>query len=303
MTKLRSLHLLGVLVSVLISASAAYAQDVNLLSDTATLRTTILFSDVYAEKLVGGEPEAKPERISGFIIANFPIAAAGTIDATTPVGLVIGNFEHQATLGQASNYVAGGRTASFPFAEQIEQDDGSIKLRSVGSLTYSWSDTVLTIRLICTDIAAAELNDIAAGDYYDAAPSGTQVKITNQPVNVAVTFGLATGSRTALVNGVAKTVSEGGNELVSVDLQSVKLSHQALLQKQRQEVRALGLHQRAETRVLRAKQLQDRQTFTGSHRELLRKEALERRELALHQRQEKLELRARQRLELQAYRL
>src|SRR5262249_3393137 len=94
----------------------------------------------------------------------------------------------------------------FPLTEDVDLPSGDTRTVRVGTIAYAWTAKTLTVTVTCTDVAGAGVGDIAASDYISIASVGTSVKIDNDPVDVAVTFGNASGTRRAFLKGTSRTV-------------------------------------------------------------------------------------------------
>jgi hypothetical protein len=219
-------------------AAGQSGEDFNMLANAERFRPTVVFSDVYGQRLITypaevlpGEPREpaahdvidKPGRISARVVASlqapgFDLSQA--ISDEMAVGLTVGDFSFEADLASSREAERNGGTfppdkkrATFPFLAEYENANGDFVVRSVGSITFSWNAKTLTVTLACADIEGASISGIAAdqfiGLYEDLSDEGNRpagrAAFSNVPVPVSVTFGELRGDREAYARGVSAT--------------------------------------------------------------------------------------------------
>ena len=91
-------------------------------------------------------------------------------------------------------------------------------------MTYAWTAKTLTVTITCSDIVGARVGDVAASDYAGTAEAGTAVSFAEEPIDVAVNFGDATGARRAFLKGVTKTVTRGFGSVAADTYEEFDLS-------------------------------------------------------------------------------
>lgn len=245
------------------SASAQAPADI--LAAVGKFKPTLNFSDNYAEKVltiqserIPGEPRepatheviVKPQKISAKVVANLEgfsfSGAGGEIGDAMAVGVTVGGFEFTGTLGEskeaikAGGFPAEGKKATFSYIGTFDKPNGDTYEKKVGTVSFSWTKTRLTVSISVMDIVAAGVGEIAASNYIGLYvdnsengnhPSGS-AKFANEPVAVAVTFGSAVGAQTALARGTSTTAfrrygSENAGTLEEFPVESVKLTGKA----------------------------------------------------------------------------
>lgn len=224
----------------LTSTTLSFAEVENILANAGKFKPTITLSDVYGETVAtvaeDGEVyrslEIDPQRIAFTLIANLDGATTGVIDAETAIGFTVGNFQHSALIGEAPDYKDTAKKVTFPLTKEMERANGDFYEVTIGSVIYAWTDKQLKVTLTCSDIVAAGVSDIAAGDYVGTADPGTAVSFSGDSIEVAVFFGEANGERRAFLKGVTKTVtrkfgSEDAGTYEEFDVVDVNLKGQA----------------------------------------------------------------------------
>jgi hypothetical protein len=200
----------------LTTATIALGQVDDILANTATFKPKITLSDSYSERVLAefdGDSIFRSvvpndERIAATVVANLDGASFGVIDENAFVGISVGNFDHSGSLGDSIDYKPGLKRATFPLTKEVFLANGDSREVRVGAVTYVWTAKTLTVTITCTDIDGAGVSDVAASDYVGTADPGTSVLIDNDPVDVLVTFGDATGERTAYMKGVTRTITQ-----------------------------------------------------------------------------------------------
>lgn len=261
----------------------------NILEPIGAFKPTLNFSDTYGEKVLTtaappaepGEPREpatheaalKPQKIVAKIVANIEgFDFSGEIADEMPISLKVGAFTFEGTLSESQqaartgSFPPLGKKATFPFIfsyEKVDRNGDPILDRNgdpitinkkVGSVTFSWTKTRLTVTLSVSDILSAGVAEIAASSYLglyqdlsDAGnrPSGTvklgvadrsgDIPFPVEPVAFQVGFGSATGESAANGTGTSTTThkkfgrDEEGNPLEEFDLQSATLKGKFVL--------------------------------------------------------------------------
>ena len=207
---------LRIALTLLATATLSSAQVTDMLVNTPSFKPRITLSDSYSERVfadTSGDSVFRSvvpnnERIAATVVANLGDGIdTGVIDENASMGIAVGNFDHSASLGDAIDYKPGAKRATFPLTKEVFLASGdSIEVR-VGSVVYAWTAKQLTVTIMCTDIDGAGVSDVAASDYAGTADPGTILPIVNDPIDVLVTFGDATGERTAYLQGNTKTTT------------------------------------------------------------------------------------------------
>lgn len=200
----------------LTSTTVSFAQVDDILANVGTFKPKVTISDTYSEKVLTEVDEGtafrsvvpSAERIAVSVVANLDGALPGVIDADTLVSVTAGNFDHSANLGDAADYKPTGKRVTFPLTKEVYLANGDTRDVRVGAVIYAWTAKTLTVTVTCTDSEGAGVADIAASDYIGVADPGFPVAIDNAPIDVAVIFGDATGSRRVFVRGIAKTTTK-----------------------------------------------------------------------------------------------
>ena len=235
----------------------------NILAKATGFTPTITCSDKYSEKVlterserIPGEPPEppfreviqKPQRIAAKIVANLEgFDFVAEINDELPLGVSVGNFAFEATLADSleagrngGTFPANGKKATFLLIGFVDKANGDAVEKLFGRVIFSWTPTRLTVKITCSDIAAAGISEIAASDYIGLysddselgnKPSGS-VRFSDEPKAAAVTFGPAAGEQGILLEGMSKTTrkkygSEAAETLEELFLQSVNLSGKA----------------------------------------------------------------------------
>jgi len=204
----------------------------DILANTATFKPKVSVSDVYSDKVLVEREDGfvfrslvtNPQRIAFSLTANLDGAETGVIDAETTVGVTALNFSHSDLLGNAVDYKPNGKVATFPYLTEVETANGGTREERVGSIVYKWTAKTLTVTLVISDVEAAGVSDIAATDYTGAAEPGEKVAIVDDPIDVSVEFGTATGTRTVFLDGIAKVTTKGYGAETSDDYEEFDLT-------------------------------------------------------------------------------
>lgn len=69
-----------------------------------------------------------------------------------------------------------------------------------------------------------QASDIAASDYIGVATPGTPEAIVDEPIDVSVVFGDATGARRAFLRGITKTVTRGFGSIAADTYEELDLN-------------------------------------------------------------------------------
>lgn len=214
----RNHHMLRTaLILLLASASLSLAQTDDILANAGSFKPRISVSDQYDERVsaifedgeIYRELVANPQNIAVTITANLAGADTGVIDGDTSVGVTAWHFDHSATLGEAPDYKPGGKRATFPLTKDVDLPNGDTATVRVGSVVYAWTAKLLTVTVVCTDIEAAGVGDVAASDYIGAAEANSSVAIDSDEIEVSVAFGDASGTRRVFIKGISKTTTRG----------------------------------------------------------------------------------------------
>jgi len=205
------------ILTLLVSTVPLFAATDGILANTPTFKPRVTVSDIYSERVVaevdGGDVyrslELNPQRISLSLTANLDGAVTGVIDGNTAVALNAENFSHSDTLGNAIDYTPGAKKATFLYTADVDLPNGDTKEVRVGTITYAWTAKRLTVTLAISDVEAGGSTDIAATNYTDAPESGERIAILDDPIDVEVDFGEASGSRRVFLRGFVRKVTKG----------------------------------------------------------------------------------------------
>jgi hypothetical protein len=192
----------------------------------------ITFTEVSTDRIVVSRDGAdvsydtapNPRRIGAVIQANLVQFPFSDIAEDMTVGVTIGGFNFESTLGEDNSRRADRSGDLLPFdpnktsaiyylTKEVESPnpDRDPRIVRVGYVKFSWTTRVLTVRVVVADAEGAgfegfydkqALIDAAA---FDSEKGGATV-FKNEPLAVAVTFGSAAGSRQAFGGGVLRTV-------------------------------------------------------------------------------------------------
>jgi hypothetical protein len=213
-------------------------------------KPTLNFSDTYSQKVVTipapppdpGSPRDpathdvvdNPQKIAAKVVANIAGFDFAEVGIDLAVGLTFGAFEFTSTLGEsleeakkAGAFPAGATKgkATFPFTysyEKVDRNGDPVLDRNgdpititkkVGSIVFSWTPKLLTVTLSVSDVAAAGVSEIGAGQYVglyqDNSPLGNRpsgsAPIPPDPIPVTVTFGSAAGDNSSIAKGTSST--------------------------------------------------------------------------------------------------
>ena len=154
------------------------------------------------------DKEQKAEQLTTLIVANLVEFDFSEIAPEMPVALTVGGFEFEATLEDATRLDLLGKSARYALLGTFPpaKPEGEPRVRTVGSVIFSWTSSTLTVRLAVANAQAAEfasivpLESLVEEASFDEDKGGTR-KYANRPVNVSVTFGTATGFRSAYASG------------------------------------------------------------------------------------------------------
>ena len=179
--------------------------------------------------------EEKAERITAVIVANLVEFDFSEITPEMPVELTVGGFEFSAALEDATKLDLLGKSARYALVGTFPpaKPEGEPRIRTVGSVIFSWTSSTLTIRLALANTQAAEfasivaLDDLVTEATFDEEKGGVR-RYANRPVSVSVAFGTATGNRAAyasgqIVNAKKRLGSEKVGNATIVDLNSAVL--------------------------------------------------------------------------------
>ncbi len=224
-------HLILPLLTLIATSLPLCAAVDDILENTATFKPKVTLSDVYADEIIVEKDDgetfrsvATNQRIALSIVANLDGAVTGPINADTEVGVTAGGFSHVDTLGNAFDYKPGGKKATFVYTTDVETASGDTKEVRVGTIVYAWTAKTLTVTVKIMDVEAAGVSDIASGDYIDAAAPGEKVAILDDPLDVTVDFGAASGSRGVFVRGFAKVQTKSFGAPTSDDYEEFDLA-------------------------------------------------------------------------------
>lgn len=221
-------------------------------------KPTLNFSDTYSEKILTipappafpGEPREpatheqvpKPQKITAKVVANITGFDFSEIADEMPVNVYIGGFLFESSLGDSDEAIKNGgfprtkKKATYSFIGFFDKPNGDTVEKKVGSLVLSWTATRLTVTLSVSNIEAAGLSEIGAtqyiGLYVDESdlgnkPSGS-AKFVDEPIDVSVSFGSASGVQTAFAKGTSATAykkygSDAAGTLEEFFLESAKI--------------------------------------------------------------------------------
>ncbi len=206
-------------------------------------KPTITITQHSCEKLVVERSEEGPsfskdekaEQLTAVIVANLVEFNFSEIAPDMEVELNVGGFEFSAALEDATKLDLLGKSARYALLGTFPpaKPEGEPRIRTVGSVIFSWTSSTLTVRLALANAQAAELasivplDDLVTEGSFDEEKGGVR-KFANRPVNVTVAFGTATGFRSAYAAGqIANTKKRLGSEkrgnLTIVDLNSAVL--------------------------------------------------------------------------------
>ena len=142
------------------------------------------------------------------ILVKLPLADfdPASVDESTPVGVSVGGFFHEATLGDSHNWRNGRNRAKFPVLVDTDNvdDEGNPIQKRVGTVIYTWSDRKLVVAVTGRGIGSVVAD--SAEDFFTDA-EGSKVRFL-EPIDVSVSFGEQLGEASLFANGVARKVTK-----------------------------------------------------------------------------------------------
>ena len=129
-----------------------------------------------------------------------------SLDESTPVGVSVGGFSHEATLGDSVNWSSGRNRAKFPVLVDTDDtdDEGDPIQKRVGTIVYTWSDRKLVVAVTGRGMGSVVAD--SAEDFF-ADVEGSKVRFL-EPIDVGVNFGEQSGEGSLFAKGVAKKVTK-----------------------------------------------------------------------------------------------
>ena len=159
------------------------------------------------------------------IVLKFPLVNfdPASLNESTSVGISVGGFSHEATLGDAANWRSGKSKAKFPIlANTGRLDDAGAPIQErVGMILYTWSDRKLIVTVYGHGIGSIVAD--SAAEFF-ANVEGSKARFL-EPLEASASFGDQSGSGVLYAKGVAKKVTKkkgSGDAAQSFDLYSLQ---------------------------------------------------------------------------------
>ena len=155
-----------------------------------------------------------------FPLVNFDPAS---VDKSTLVGISVGGFSHEASLGDSANWRSGKNRAKFSIMVNTGRlDDAGEPIQDrVATILYTWTEKKLTVAVAGHGIGSIVAD--SAADFF-ANVEGSKVRFL-EPIEAGVSFGAQSGSGVLYAKGVAKKVTKkkrAGDAAQSFDLYSLQ---------------------------------------------------------------------------------
>lgn len=221
--------LLAVALAFLMDAPAQAQELGNILASIRRFKPTVTFTDRFATAVAKAPAEPGdtvfhdivllPQKMAAKVVGNLEGFDFNEIGDDLTVGLTIGSFEFSKTLAESdeavrtASFPSRGKTATYSLQGLFMKPDESYTEKKVGTIRFAWTRTRLTVTVAITDLTATVdgLSEIGASGFvgWYADDSGTKpsgsMKFGPVPIDVAVSFGSASGGRTAFAKGLSKT--------------------------------------------------------------------------------------------------
>ncbi len=159
------------------------------------------------------------------IVLKFPLVDfdPASLDESTPVGISVGGFSHEAELGDSVNWRSGKSKAKFPILADTGRvdDEGEPIQQRVGTILYTWTERKLIVTV--TGHGVGSIVADSAEDFFEDV-EGSKVRFL-EPIEASASFGDQSGSGVLYAKGVARKVTKtkgSGDAAQSFDLYSLQ---------------------------------------------------------------------------------